>query len=316
MELRFIGREEIRNALTFEACVPLMREAMIAVSTGGINQPPRQILPLPSGKGVFGVMSGVIADDRFGAKLISAFQQPPGSSIPSHQGVVVLFDPQTGAPVCVLDAGEITRIRTAAASALATDILARPDADSLLVLGTGEQAEAHIRAISTVRTLRRVVLWGRNFEHARRLAKALAEEDGLAVEATEDLAAAAAKADILCTTTASAEPVLAGAWLKDGAHVNIVGSSRLGPTEVDDDLVVRARYFADSRANVLSQGTELRRAVESGRIDDGHVAGEIGEVLAGKVEGRRSASEITAYKSLGSVAQDLWGGWYVYQALA
>src|SRR5579862_3543462 len=116
MPPRFIGRDEIRRVLTFEACVPLMREAMIAVSSGGINQPARQILPLPSGKGVFGVMPGVLADDRFGAKLISAFRHPAGSHLPAHQGVVVLFDPQTGAPVCVLDAGEITRIRTAAAS--------------------------------------------------------------------------------------------------------------------------------------------------------------------------------------------------------
>jgi ornithine cyclodeaminase len=230
--------------------------------------------------------------------------------------VVVLFDPETGSPVCVLDAGEITRIRTAAASALATEALARPDAGDLLVLGTGEQAEAHIRAIAALRPLRRIVLWGRNPERARRLADALAAEDGIAVEVADDLPSAAAQADIICTTTASIEPVLAGAWLKDGAHVNIVGSSRLGPTEVDDDLVVRVRFFADSRANVLAQGTEFRHAVESGRIDDSHMAGEIGEVLAGKVAGRRSVSEITAYKSLGSVAQDLWGGWYVFRALS
>lgn len=314
MQPRFIGREEIRSVLTFEACVPLMREAMIAVSGGGVSQPPRQILPLVSGRGVFGVMPGVIADDRFGAKLISAFQHAPGSSLPAHQGVVVLFDPQTGSPVCVLDAGEITRIRTAAASAMATDVLARADARNLLVLGTGEQAEAHIRAISTIRPLSRIVLWGRNPDHARRLAAALAKAEALTVEVAEDLPAAAAEADIICTTTASAEPILAGAWLAEGAHVNIVGSSRLGPTEVDDDLVARARYFADSRANVLAQGTEFRRAVESGRIDDSHLVGEIGEVLAGTIEGRRSASEVTAYKSLGSVAQDLWGGWHVFRA--
>jgi len=316
MEPRFIGREEIRRILTFEACAPLMREAMVAVSSDGINQPPRQILPLVSGRGAFGIMPGVIGDDRFGAKLISAFNHPKGSLLPAHQGVVVLFDPETGSPVCILDAGEITRIRTAAASAVATEALARPDAGALLVLGTGEQAEAHIRAISALRPLRRIVVWGRNPEHARHLAHALAEEDGIAVEVAEDLPAAAAEADIICTTTASAEPVLAGAWLADGAHVNIVGSSRLGPTEVDDDLVARARYFADSRVNVLAQGTEFRRAVESGRIDDSHMAGEIGEVLAGQIEGRRSASEVTAYKSLGSVAQDLWAGWHVFRALS
>ncbi|THD71696.1 ornithine cyclodeaminase family protein [Phenylobacterium sp.] len=315
MEPRFIGRKEIRRVLTFEACTPLMREAMLAVSSGGINQPPRQILPLVSGRGAFGIMPGVIGDDRFGAKLISAFSQPAGSHLPAHQGVVVLFDPVTGSPVCVLDAGEITRIRTAAASALATEVLARPDADRLAVLGTGEQAEAHIRAISAVRPLSRIVVWGRNREHAQRLATELGANDGFKIEVAADVRSAVAEADIVCTTTGSAEPILAGDWLTDGAHVNIVGSSRLGPTEVDDDLVVRARYFADSRANVLAQGTEFRRAVESGRIDDSHIAGEIGEVLAGKIEGRQSATQVTAYKSLGCVAQDLWAGWHVFRAL-
>ncbi len=315
MQPRFITRYEIRRILAFEACVPLMREAMIAVSSGGINQPPRQILPLVSGKGIFGVMPGVIADDRFGAKLISAFRHPQGSTLPAHQGVVVLFDPQSGAPACVLDAGEITRIRTAAASALATETLARSDAKHLTVLGTGEQAEAHIRAISATRPLSRIVIWGRNADHARRLAVELAANDGFDIEVAQDVRSAVAEADIVCTTTSAAEPILKGAWLPDGVHVNLVGSSRAGPAEVDDDLVSRSRYFVDSRENVLSQGAEFINARASGRVDDSHILGEIGEVLAGRVSGRTSASEVTAYKSLGAVAQDLWSGWYVYQAL-
>jgi len=315
MQPRFISREEIRRVLTFEACVPLMREAMIAVSSGGINQPPRQILPLTSGKGVFGVMPGVIADDRFGAKLISVFHPPEGSPLPSHQGVVVLFDPQSGAPACVLDAGEITRIRTAAASALATETLARPDAARLAVLGTGEQAEAHIRAISAMRTLSRIVVWGRNPDHARRLAIELAANDGIKVDIAEDVRSAVAGADIVCTTTSAAEPILKGAWLPDGAHVNLVGSSRAGPAEADDDLVARSRFFVDSRDNVLAQGAEFINARAAGRVDDSHILGEIGEVLAGRVAGRGSASEVTVYKSLGLVAQDLWSGWHVYRTL-
>lgn len=314
MEPRFIGREDIRRVLTFEACIALMREAMVAVSTGGINSPPRQILPLTGAGAAFGIMPGVAADGRFGAKLISVKSQPAGSSLPSHQGVVVLFDPQTGSPACILDAGEITRIRTAAASALATDVLARADADSLLVLGTGEQAEAHVLAIAAVRPLRRTVVWGRNPDHARHLADAMAEH-GVKVEVADDIRAAAAEADIICTTTAAAEPILQGAWLADGVHVNIVGSSRAGPIEVDDDLVARSRFFVDSRPNVIAQGAEFLHAKAAGRIDDSHIVGEIGEVLAGQVEGRRSASEITAYKSLGLVAQDLWSGWHVYQTL-
>lgn len=315
MEPRFVGREDIRRVLTFEACIPLMREAMVAVSGGGINSPPRQILPLAGGTGAFGIMPGVAADGRFGAKLISVVQQPAGSHLPSHQGVVVLFDPESGSPACILDAAEITRIRTAAASALATDALARPGAEALLVLGTGEQAEAHILAIAAVRPLRRIVVWGRNPDHARRLAEALRAEHGLAVEVAGDLRSAAADADIICTTTAAAEPILEGDWLADGVHVNLVGSSRAGPIEVDDDLVARCRYFVDSRPNVLAQGAEFLHAQAAGRVDETHILGEIGEVLSGRVTGRRSTSEITAYKSLGLLAQDLWSGWYVYQNL-
>jgi ornithine cyclodeaminase len=315
MKPRFIDREEIRRVLTFEVCVPLMREAMIAASGGGINQPPRQILPLPEGIGGFGVMPGVISDGRFGAKLISAIHRPAGSALPAIQGVVVLFDPESGAPACILDAGEITRIRTAAASALATEVFARLDADKLLVLGTGEQAEAHIRAIAATRPLSRIMVWGRDPDHARRLADTLAAEDSLAIEVAPDVRSAVAQADIVCTTTAAAEPILKGEWLPDGIHVNLVGSSRAGPVEVDHDLVARARYFVDNRDNVLAQGSEFLNARAAGRVDDTHILGEIGEVLSGRIAGRRAASEITAYKSLGSVVQDLWSGWHVFQAL-
>jgi ornithine cyclodeaminase len=125
-----------------------------------------------------------------------------------------------------------------------------------------------------------------------------------------------AQADIVCTTTSAAEPILKGEWLADGAHVNIVGSSRAGPAEVDDDLVARSRFFVDSRANVLAQGAEFLNARASGRVGDDHILGEIGEVLAGRIAGRGSPSEVTAYKSLGAVAQDLWSGWYVHQMLS
>lgn len=314
MAPRYISRSDICSVLTFEACVALMREAMVAVSAGEVNQPARQILPLAGGKGIFGVMPGAAADGRFGAKLISAVHQPPGSALPSHQGVVVLFDPETASPVAILDAGEITRIRTAAASALATDILARPDAAVLAVLGTGEQAEAHVLAIAAVRPLTKVVIWGRNPEHARRLADELGHKR-LHVEAASDARSAVADADIVCTTTAAPEPILEGAWLADGAHVNIVGSSRAGPAEVDVDLVARTRYYVDSRPNVLAAGEEFLRARASGRVGEDHIVGEIGDVIAGRAPGRGSASEVTAYKSLGLVAQDLWSGWYVFQTL-
>ena len=312
MTPRFADRDQVRRLLSLEACIPLMREAMIAVSEGRVSQPPRQILPLPGGAGLFGVMPGVCADGMFGAKLISVSHAPGGA--PSHQGLVILFDPATLAPACALDAGEITRIRTAAATAAATDALARVDAGRLLVLGTGEQAEAHVQAVRLTRPLRAIEIWGRDSARARSLATRL-EQQGVAVQVVEDPRAAASRADIICATTAAAEPILEGEWIAPGAHVNLVGSSRAGPAEADDDLVARSRFIADVRANVLLQGGEFLRAKASGRVTDEHVVGEIGEVFAGRLVGRRSDNEVTVYKSLGAVAQDLWAGWRVFELL-
>ena len=303
--MRFVDRAEIARRLTYEVCIPLMREAMIAFSRGETKQLLRSIITLSEGR-LFGVMPGAMgAEGPFGAKLISVFKDNGASGRPSHQGLVVLFEAESGAPVCVLDAAEITAIRTGAASAAATDALARPDAHRLALLGAGEQALTHARAISKVRRLSTISLWARSFERARSAAAKLSAELGVTVAAKPDVGAAVADADIICTLTSASEPILRGAWVPRGAHVNIVGSSYAGPAEVDADLVAAARFFVDSREGVLAQGGEFLRAKAAGRIGDGHILAEIGAVLAGDAPGRRNGDEITAYKSLGHVVQDL-----------
>jgi ornithine cyclodeaminase len=230
----------------------------------------------------------------------------------SHQGLVILFDPQTGAPVCVVHAGEITAIRTAAASAVATDALARRDAGRMALLGYGEQATTHARAMSKVRNLDAMVVWGRSVERARAFAARMHAELGVPVEVSESVQQAVAGADIICTLTSAPEPILRGEWVRPGTHVNVVGSSYAGPAEIDNDLVVRSRFFVDSREGVLAQGAEFLRAKRAGLVSDDHIAAEIGQVLAGDVEGRRRADEITVYKSLGHVVQDLASAWALY----
>jgi ornithine cyclodeaminase len=227
--------------------------------------------------------------------------------------VVVLFDPETGAPVCVVHAGEITAIRTAAASAVATDALARKDARRLALLGYGEQAATHARAIAKVRELESVVVWGRSVERARAFAERMEAELGVEVRAVEDVLAAVAEADVVCTVTSATEPILRGEWVRPGTHVNVVGSSYAGPAEVDNELVRRSRFVVDSREGVLAQGGEFLRAKAAGLVGDEHIAGEIGQVLAGNVVGRRTAEEITVYKSLGHVVQDLACAWALYE---
>lgn len=303
--MRVIGQDEVRARLTYEVCIPIVRQAMIALSRGETRQLLRSIIPLDQGR-MFGVMPGALGERAcFGAKLVSVFPENFALGRQSHQGVVVLFDGESGAPICVAHAGEITAIRTAAASAAATDALARPEAHRLALLGYGEQAGTHLRAISQVRALSEVRVWGRDFGRAQAFANEMSAETGLAVRALAGGRAAVEGADIICTLTSSKTPVLHGDWVSAGAHINLVGSSYAGPVEVDHDLVLRARLIADSREGVLAQGAEVLAAKAAGLIDDGHVVGEIGQVFDGRLEGRQAPDQITVYKSLGHIVQDL-----------
>jgi ornithine cyclodeaminase/alanine dehydrogenase-like protein (mu-crystallin family) len=310
--MRFIDREEVARRLTYEVCIRLVRDAMIAFSGGETKQFLRSIIPLAGGH-LFGIMPGALgATKPFGAKLISIFPENATQGMQSHQGLIVLFEPDTGTPVCIVHAGEVTAIRTAAASAVATDALARKDATHLAILGTGEQAATHARAIAKVRELESITIWGRSPERAQALAEQMHAQLNLPVITLPSAQQAVADADILCTVTAAAEPILKSEWVQPGAHINVVGSSHAGPAEIDNALVARARFFADSREGVLNQGAEFLRAKQAGLIDDDHILAEIGQVLAGTKEGRRSAEEITIYKSLGHVVQDLASAWWLY----
>jgi ornithine cyclodeaminase/alanine dehydrogenase-like protein (mu-crystallin family) len=310
--MRFIDREEVARRLTYEVCIPIVRQAMIAFSKGETKQLLRSILPLSEGR-LFGVMPGAMgAHEVFGAKLISVFHGNFQRGIQSHQGLVILFDAESGAPVCAAHAGEITAIRTAAASAVATDALARKDARRLALLGYGEQAQTHARAIAKIRRIEGVSVWGRSTERAQAFSARMQAELGVPVRPANTAEEAVANADIVCTLTSASEPILKGAWIRAGTHVNVVGSSYAGPAEVDNELVARSRFIADSRESVLEQGAEFLRAKAAGLVDDGHIAGEIGQVLSGAIEGRRSAEEITVYKSLGHIVQDLAAAWALY----
>jgi ornithine cyclodeaminase/alanine dehydrogenase-like protein (mu-crystallin family) len=294
-----VSAEEVARLLPYEDCIPLMREAMIALSQGRTRQLLRAILDLPEGR-AFGSMPGAMLDDGvFGAKLVSVYPENAARGGHSHQGVVALFDAKTGAPSAMLDAGEITAIRTAAASAAATDALARPDASSLAILGYGEQGRRHVEAIGCVREIGRLTIWGRD------PAKAAAFAARYGGKACASVAEAVAGADIVCAVSAAPEPILFASQVAEGTHVNAVGSSRAGPVEIDNDLVARARFFADHEEGVRAQGAEYLNAIAAGTIGPEHLLGEIGEVFAGTLPGRLSETDVTIYKSLGNVVQDL-----------
>ena len=301
----FYGPEAVRAALDYDGCIAAVRGAMADFSADGKPQPLRSIFELAPAK-FFGLMPGALAAPRgFGAKLLSVFADPARPGRSAHRGVVVLFDRDSGEVSCIADAGEVTEIRTAAASAVATDVLARPDARTLAIFGCGVQAASHVRALVRVRQLERILVWGRSAERAAGFAEQMRREVGIAVTAVAEGREAAAAADIICTVTSSPAPVLLGEWIRPGTHVNAIGSSHAGPVEIDHALVRASRYIVDSRRSALAAAAEFLLAKEAGLIDDDHIVAEIGEVLLGRIPGRRSPEEITVYKSLGHIVQDL-----------
>ena len=301
----FYGPEEVRARLDYEGCIVAVRTAMAEFSADGKPQPLRSIFEIAPAR-LFGVMPGTLAAPHgFGAKVLSVFGDPAQPGRSAHRGIVVLFDRESGRVACIADAGEVTEIRTGAASAVATDALARPDARTLAVFGCGAQAASHIRALALVRPLQEILVWGRSAERATAFAERMRREVGIPVRAIAAGREAATAADIICTVTGSRTPVLLGEWVRPGTHVNVVGSSHAGPVEIDHALVQASRYIVDSRRSALAAAAEFLLAKEAGIIGDGHIAAEIGEVLLGRIPGRRSPAEITVYKSLGHIVQDL-----------
>ncbi len=306
MRLRVITGSELRRLVPMSECIDIIRETMKDVSNGNAVLPLRWGMGLPNQQGMMGIMPGYIASPEcFGLKLVSLFPGNTATEFPSHMGLMVLFEANNGAPIALLDSNEITKLRTAAASAVATDMLARKNAGILTILGNGEQAGAHLEAILEIRNLQEIYVWGRNSEKVKRFARQHSDRLGVSIQTLESAEDAVRRADIICATTSAKEPVLSGDWLQDGAHVNLVGSSIPSAFEADTSAVVRSKFYVDWKQSTLHQAAEFLRAMEEGAVDESHIAGEIGEVLNNNKTGRLNDEEITLYKSLGIVAQDL-----------
>lgn len=304
-DVRIFDATDVWTHLSYEACIAAMRGAMAAFSEGRASGVPRTFLDLAGGN-MFGAMAGSLgAGDIFGAKLISLFPGNIRCGKPSQLGLVALFDPMDGSLSYLINASALTAIRTAAASAAATDVLARLDATALAVLGYGEQAETHIRAILKVRSVESIRVWGRDQERCARFADRIAATCAVPCTPVTDIARAVDGADIICTTTAAAEPILCGRWIASGTHINVVGFAGSEAAEIDADLVLRARYIADCRASVLAEAGEFRSLLQNGTITDTHIVAEIGDIYLGREVGRACDDDITLYRSLGHIVQDL-----------
>jgi ornithine cyclodeaminase/alanine dehydrogenase-like protein (mu-crystallin family) len=312
MTLLVLSRQDVEMLLDIRSAIDLVDTAMKALSLGDTRQLLRRLLPLPGTAGVLGDMLGALAAGRtFGLKCVAALPaSKPGQ--PSHRGAVLLFEPSSGEPVALIEAGILTAVRTAAATASATRYLARSTARVLGLLGAGEQAHWHVPALLAIRPFERILVWARDAERAASFAQTMSGLHRVPCVPVRNASEAAA-ADVVCTLTSSPEPVLRGEWLRDGTHVNLVGSSSIVPCEVDESCVARSRYFVDWEESARAQASEFRRALDAKLVTDTHLLGEIGAVALGRIAGRQSDSEITLYKSLGVIVQDLICGWHVYE---
>jgi ornithine cyclodeaminase/alanine dehydrogenase-like protein (mu-crystallin family) len=252
--------------------------------------------------------------EAVGVKVVAAFPANFGTEYDTHQGVVLFFDTKRGLLRAIVDATSITAIRTAAVSGLVTDLLARPDAGDLAIIGAGTQAHTHLQAMRAVRTVRRVRVHSMPADSAAEFAERESRLTGLTVEVAATAAEAVAGADLICTTTTATEPVVQGAWVSPGAHVNAVGAYTPTTRELDSALVAGARLYADRRESLLSEAGEFLIPKGEGLIGDDHIVAEIGEVLTGKAAGRTSSDEITLFKSLGLAVEDLAAAHAVYVA--
>ncbi|HLX92694.1 MAG TPA: ornithine cyclodeaminase family protein [Puia sp.] len=317
MDPIYINKDKVASLLPMGECISQMAQMFQAKARGEILQPLRSVLWLPDKKGLLGLMPAYAGNPAIlGIKVISVFPGNMGTATPTHQGVVILFDAENGQPLLMLDGAEITAIRTAAASAAATSILSRENAEVLAIIGSGEQAARHVESILLVRKIKQVNCWSRNGDHASTFAKETAERHRIEVNRFDDPREAVQDADIICTVTASREPVVAGEWLPRGVHINAVGACTPAARELDTAAIAGSKLFTDSYDSIFHEAGDFLIPKKEGAVTNDHVKAEIGEVICGTKKGRENADDITVFKSLGIAAEDLFSAWHVWKKVA
>jgi ornithine cyclodeaminase/alanine dehydrogenase-like protein (mu-crystallin family) len=308
-----LSQTDVERLLPLEQCIDVMGATLAALARGEAVLPLRTVIVVPDTTDAFAVMPAYLGSPRtVGAKVITVYPGNHGTQFDSHQGAVLLFDPDNGSLVAVIEASAVTTIRTAAVTAVATRALARENAATLAMIGSGVQAYAHLESMCAVRPITSVRVWSRNADHARSFARVASERFGLETTVADTCAGAVRNADVVCLATSAREPVLNGEWLTPGTHINAIGASQATAREVDSDAVVRSRLYVDRRESALNEPGDILVPLREGRITPEHIVGEIGEVLIGRVEGRRSDDEITLFKSLGLAIEDLAAASFVY----
>ncbi|HXQ71106.1 MAG TPA: ornithine cyclodeaminase family protein [Pyrinomonadaceae bacterium] len=315
LKLLVLESEQIARLLPMPECIELMSDALASLARGEVYQPLRTIVRPPDARGLLGLMPAYRHGEQgaFGMKAICVFPGNPSLGKDAHQGMVILFSQETGEPLALMNASQITAIRTAAVSAVATRLLARPDASELGIIGAGVQARTHLVALASVRSIERARVACRNPEHAARLVREMQDKVPFPIEAVGSNEAAVRDADIVVTATSAHEPVLKRTWLADGAHINAIGTHSPQSREIDTDTMAAARIFVDRRESALNEAGDYLLAAQEGAVTPDSIVAEIGDLVIGRKQGRTSPAEITLFKSLGLAIEDVVCADYLFR---
>ncbi|MBI4523451.1 MAG: ornithine cyclodeaminase family protein [Deltaproteobacteria bacterium] len=305
--------KDIHQLVNFAELIETLKHAHIQFSTGKAVMPVRLVVPLPEINGRITSMPAYLSDDKaLGMKVVTFFPENPKRNLPIILATINLYSSETGKLLAVMDGTYITAIRTASTSAMATNALANPETPVLGVLGAGVQARAHIQALSKVRRISQIQVYDLFANAAQELKQEMGPQVGVRIEVVGSAEEAVRGADLLVTVTTAKDPIINSDWLKPGVHINAIGSHRPDLREIDPQTLKRATVYVDSREAIMAECGDILLAIREGAITEGHIAGEIGEVLAGKKAGRTRADEVTLYKAVGIAIQDVATARLVY----
>ena len=317
---RLVTEAEVARLITMDDLIDLMEDALkrfsagSSTSPGSVIQPLRTVIPVGEEGQLFGVMPAYVRDvPAIGAKLVAVFPGNAANRLPTHVATILLFSPRTGALVGIIDGRYITEARTAAVSAVSANLLARDETEVMAILGSGVQARSHLEALERIFEFTEIRVWSPTPEHQDTFVEEMTSATKARLVGADSAEEAVRGADVIVLATSSSEPVVESEWVKAGAHVISVGACRPDQREMDPALVRRGRLFVDSRAAALVESGDVVMGMREGQLNPSHIVGELGELAAGTVEGRRSPREVTIFKSLGLAIEDIMAAELVYR---
>jgi len=301
------------DSITMEECITVMENIFIQLEEDQAFNPLRSAMLIPGENGLLSMMPGYVnKQDIMGVKSVSVYPENANIGLESHQGSVTLFNALNGTPLAIMDAGQITAIRTAAVSGLATRILAKKNSKILAILGSGIQARTHIEAMTTILNLEEIRVWSKNKKNAKKLVEEQRKKYAIPFRPFDTVNEAIYNADIICTTTAAVEPILQGNYLMQGVHINAVGSSVRNTRELDGFAIKLSKLYVDKIESTINESGDFLMAKQEGTIDDNHIIGTLGEILTKQKKGRNNINDITLFKSLGLAVEDIATAFFIY----